>query len=105
LRGTGHLFVGERYNFIRNYNHAHEVYKYYLHITHGKYHIFFFFFLATQVFLGFFLYASCVKPSDAEVSHPDLRDKAGCVSYVRQRRTSHIMTKCIEINVTNINIT
>jgi hypothetical protein len=39
------------------------------------------------------------------VSHPDLMDKAGCVSYVRQRRTSHIMTKCIEINVTNIIIT
>jgi hypothetical protein len=36
------------------------------------------------------------------VSHPDLRDKAGCVSYVRQKRTTHIMTKCIEINVTNI---
>jgi hypothetical protein len=29
------------------------------------------------------------------VSHPDLRDKVWCVSYVRQRRTSHIMTKCI----------
>jgi hypothetical protein len=37
--------------------------------------------------------------------HLDLRDKAGCVSYVRQRRTSHIMTKCIEINVTSIIIT
>jgi hypothetical protein len=36
------------------------------------------------------------------MSHPDLRDKAGCISYVRQRRTSHIMIKCIEINVTNI---
>jgi hypothetical protein len=36
------------------------------------------------------------------LSHPDLRDKAGCVSYVCQRRTSHIMTKYIEINVTNI---
>jgi hypothetical protein len=36
------------------------------------------------------------------LSHPDLKDKAGCVSYVRQRRTTHIMTKCIEINVTNI---
>jgi hypothetical protein len=34
-----------------------------------------------------------------------LRDKAECVSYVRQRSTSHIMTKCIEINVTNIIIT
>jgi hypothetical protein len=39
------------------------------------------------------------------VSHTDLRDKAGCISYVRQRRTSHIMTECIEINVTNIIIT
>jgi hypothetical protein len=38
----------------------------------------------------------------ASVSHPDLRDKAECVSYVRQRRTTHIITKCIEINVTNI---
>jgi hypothetical protein len=37
-----------------------------------------------------------------KMSHPDLRDKAECVSYVCQRRTSHIMTKCIEINVTFI---
>jgi hypothetical protein len=36
------------------------------------------------------------------LSHPDLRDKVRCVSYVRQRRTTHIMAKCIEINVTNI---
>jgi hypothetical protein len=36
------------------------------------------------------------------LSHLDLRDKAACVSYVHQRRTTHIMTKCIEINVTNI---
>jgi hypothetical protein len=36
------------------------------------------------------------------LSHLDLRDKAGCVSYVRQRRTTHIMTKCIKINVTDI---
>jgi hypothetical protein len=36
------------------------------------------------------------------MSHPDLRDKAGCVSYVRQRRTTHIMMECIEINVTII---
>jgi hypothetical protein len=36
------------------------------------------------------------------VSHPDLIGKVGCVSYVRQRRTTYIMTKCIEINVTNI---
>jgi hypothetical protein len=39
------------------------------------------------------------------LSHPNLRDKVECVSYVRQRRTSHIMTKCIEINVTSIVIT
>jgi hypothetical protein len=43
--------------------------------------------------------------SASRLSHPDLRDKVGCVSYVRQRRTSHIMTKCIEINVTSIIIT
>jgi hypothetical protein len=36
------------------------------------------------------------------LSHPDLRDKAGCVSYVRQERTTHIITECIEINVRNI---
>jgi hypothetical protein len=41
-------------------------------------------------------------PLGQGLTHPDLRDKAGCVSYVRQRRTSHIMTECIEINVTNI---
>jgi hypothetical protein len=40
--------------------------------------------------------------SSQKLSHPDLRDKAGCVSYVRQRRTSHIMTKSIERNVTSI---
>jgi putative component of membrane protein insertase Oxa1/YidC/SpoIIIJ protein YidD len=34
--------------------------------------------------------------------HPDLRDKPGCVSYVRQRITTHTMINCIEINVTNI---
>jgi hypothetical protein len=39
---------------------------------------------------------------DFWMSHPNLKDKAGCVSYVRQGRTSHIMTKCIEINVINI---
>jgi hypothetical protein len=36
------------------------------------------------------------------LSHPDLRDKAGCISYVRQGRTTHIITECIEINVINI---
>jgi hypothetical protein len=41
-------------------------------------------------------------PQLPTMSHPDLRDKAECVPYVRQRRTIHIMTKCIEINVTNI---
>ena len=38
----------------------------------------------------------------AVVSNPNLRDKAGYVPYVPQRRTTHIMTKCIDINVTNI---
>jgi hypothetical protein len=43
------------------------------------------------------------KIFEAQVlSHPDLRGKPECVSYVRQRRTTHTMTKCIEINVTNI---
>jgi hypothetical protein len=37
--------------------------------------------------------------------HLNLRDKDECVSYVRQRRTSHIMTKYIEINATSIIIT
>jgi hypothetical protein len=36
------------------------------------------------------------------VSHPDLKGKYGCVSYMRPIRTSHIMTKCIEIDVTKI---
>jgi hypothetical protein len=51
------------------------------------------------------MYKLTVKALSTCLSHPDLRDKAGCVSYVRQRRTSHIMTKCIEINVTSISIT
>ena len=36
------------------------------------------------------------------LSHPDLRDKVGRISYVRQGRTTHIITECIEINVINI---
>jgi hypothetical protein len=36
------------------------------------------------------------------MSHPDLRDKVRCISYVRQGRTTHIITECIEINVINI---
>jgi hypothetical protein len=36
------------------------------------------------------------------LSYPDLKDKAGCISYVRQGRISYIMTECIEINVINI---
>jgi hypothetical protein len=42
---------------------------------------------------------------NTSLSHPDLRGKAGCVSYVHQKGASHIMTKCIEINVTSNNIT
>jgi hypothetical protein len=36
------------------------------------------------------------------MSHPDLRDKSECISYVRQGRTTHIIAECIEINVINI---
>jgi hypothetical protein len=53
-----------------------------------------------QFYLGFILQSTF--PLIPLLSHPDLRDKVGCVSYVRQRRTTYIMTKCIEINVTNI---
>jgi hypothetical protein len=42
------------------------------------------------------------KVPNAIVSHPDLRDKVICVLYMRQRKTSHITTKYIEIKVTNI---
>jgi hypothetical protein len=37
--------------------------------------------------------------SRGKVSHPDLRNKAGCVSYVRQGRITHIITECIEVNL------
>jgi hypothetical protein len=43
---------------------------------------------------------SCVRT--LLLSHPDLKDKYGCVSYVRQGRTTHIITECIDINVINI---
>jgi hypothetical protein len=29
MHDTIHLFIGERYNFVQNYKHVHEVYKYY----------------------------------------------------------------------------
>jgi hypothetical protein len=44
-------------------------------------------------------------PAPRSLSHPDLSDKVGCVSYVCQKRTSQIMIKYIEINVTSIIIT
>jgi hypothetical protein len=43
------------------------------------------------------------------MSHLDLRDKVTCISYMRQshvhliyalKKTTHIITECIEINVT-----
>jgi hypothetical protein len=37
-----------------------------------------------------------------QMSYPDLRNKSGCISYVRQERTTHIITECISINVINI---
>jgi hypothetical protein len=33
---TIHLFIVKRYNFIKNYSYAHEVYKYDLQIIHGN---------------------------------------------------------------------
>jgi hypothetical protein len=30
------------------------------------------------------------------MSHPNLKDKVGCVSYVRQERTTHIITECLK---------
>jgi hypothetical protein len=41
-------------------------------------------------------------PARGALSHPDLKSKSGCISYVRQGRTTHIITECIEINVINI---
>jgi hypothetical protein len=56
-------------------------------------------------FCEHYSFVSSIEPyriEDALMSHPDLKDKAGCVSYVRQGRTTHIITECIEINVINI---
>jgi hypothetical protein len=44
--------------------------------------------------------ANILSAKGSLLSHLDLRNKAGCVSYVRQRRTTHIITECIEINAT-----
>jgi hypothetical protein len=63
------------------------------------------FWLKEVAFLGHIITNGGIKVDPGKMSHPDLRGKAGCVSYVRQRRTSHIMTKCIGINDTNIIIT
>jgi hypothetical protein len=54
-------------------------------------------------YLGFVLQSTF--PLIPLLSHPNLRDKAECVSYVRQGRTTHIITECIEINVINVLIT
>jgi CRISPR/Cas system-associated endoribonuclease Cas2 len=57
----------------------------------------------SKVFIQFYLdfVQHSTFPLIPLLSHPDLRGKPGCVLYVRQRRKTHIMTKCIEINVTN----
>jgi hypothetical protein len=34
------------------------------------------------------------------LSHPALRNKARCISYMRQEDNIYIITECIEINVT-----
>jgi hypothetical protein len=51
-------------------------------------------------YLGFILQSTF--PPIPLLIHPDLRDKSECISYVRQERTTHIITECIEINVINI---
>jgi hypothetical protein len=51
-------------------------------------------------YLGFVLQSTF--PPIPLLSHPDLKDKVGCVPYVRQGITTHIITECIEINVINI---
>jgi hypothetical protein len=38
----------------------------------------------------------------SHLDYPDLKYKARCISYVRQGRTTHIITECVEINVINI---
>jgi hypothetical protein len=46
-------------------------------------------------FASFFSASMVGERSVGILSHLDLRDEVGCVSYVRLRRTSHIITKCI----------
>jgi hypothetical protein len=67
-------FIWERYNFIRNYNHAHEAYKYDLQVTYGQYHLFFFF-LVAQDFWFLFLFVSWIRVLDDEL--------AGCEGVLR----------------------
>jgi hypothetical protein len=45
---------------------------------------------------------SDVRRGGPKLSHPDLKDKAGYVSYVRQGRRTPIITEFIEINIINI---
>ena len=48
------------------------------------------------------LYSAISFSPPQDLSHPDLWDKSGYISYVRQGRTTHIITECIKINVINI---
>jgi hypothetical protein len=57
MHGVVHLFIGVRYNFVKNYNHADKIYKYDVQVTHEQYRHFFFF-LAAQDFMFLFLFAS-----------------------------------------------
>jgi hypothetical protein len=54
MQGTVHLFIGERYNFVWNYKHAHKVYTHDLQMMQGNWCLFSFF-VAAQVldFLSF----------------------------------------------------
>jgi hypothetical protein len=65
MHGTIYLFIGERYNFAKNYKYTHEVYNYDLQITHGQHHLFCSF-LGAQVFRSFSFLSSCAKSWGAE---------------------------------------
>jgi hypothetical protein len=48
------------------------------------------------------LYSAISFSPPQDLSHPDLWDKSGYISYVRQGRITDIIIECIKINVINI---
>ena len=80
-----HLFIVKRYNFVWNYKHTHQVYKYNLQVSQGH-HRPFSFFLATQVFNAFPFLASCTKPF---LTPKVVAFVHTFVTYMFERRPSH----------------